>query len=126
VSARDPDPGTGMNIPDHFSESLETVFVLKILKFFDADPGSGIFLILDPVRKNSVPGSGINIKAFRICSFFAFGLLIRTVLKLRESTGGNIHLGSYCTEKVPEHFTSAVIDNRQAPCLCTLKLNSKY
>jgi hypothetical protein len=36
-----------MNIPDHISESLETVFFgLKILKFFDADPdpGSGIFL----------------------------------------------------------------------------------
>jgi hypothetical protein len=39
-----------MNIPDHFSESLETVFRVKILKFFDADPdpGSGIFLTLDP------------------------------------------------------------------------------
>ncbi len=34
-------------ILDHFSESLETVFGLKIVKFFDADPdllnpGSGI------------------------------------------------------------------------------------
>jgi hypothetical protein len=50
------DPGTGMgknrgsgsesriNVPDHISESLETIFGLKILKFFDADPGSGIFL----------------------------------------------------------------------------------
>ncbi len=28
-----------MNIPDHISESLETVFRLKMLKFFDADPG---------------------------------------------------------------------------------------
>jgi hypothetical protein len=39
-----------MNIPDHFSESLETIFGLKILKFFDADsdPGSGIFLTLSP------------------------------------------------------------------------------
>jgi hypothetical protein len=39
-----------MNIPDHFSDSLETVFRVKILKFFDADldPGSGIFLTLDP------------------------------------------------------------------------------
>jgi hypothetical protein len=39
-----------MNILDHTSESLETVFGLKILKFFDADPvpGSGIFLIRDP------------------------------------------------------------------------------
>jgi hypothetical protein len=27
-------------IPNHFSESLETIFWVKILKFFDADPGS--------------------------------------------------------------------------------------
>jgi hypothetical protein len=31
-----------MNNPDHISESLETIFWVKILKFFDADPGSGI------------------------------------------------------------------------------------
>jgi hypothetical protein len=34
-----------MNIPDHISESLETIFWVKIVKFFDADadvdPGSG-------------------------------------------------------------------------------------
>jgi hypothetical protein len=29
-----------MNEPDHISESLETIFLVKILKFFDADPGS--------------------------------------------------------------------------------------
>jgi hypothetical protein len=34
--------GSGMDIPDHISESLETiVFGLKILKFFDADPDPG-------------------------------------------------------------------------------------
>jgi hypothetical protein len=31
--------GSGMNKPDHISESLETTFWLKIFKFFDADPG---------------------------------------------------------------------------------------
>jgi hypothetical protein len=36
-----------MNILDHISKSLETNFWVKILKFFDADPG--IFLSLDPV-----------------------------------------------------------------------------
>jgi hypothetical protein len=38
------------NIPDYISESLATIFLVKILKFFDADtdPGSGIFLTLDP------------------------------------------------------------------------------
>jgi hypothetical protein len=42
--------GTGTNIPDHISESLEKFVGLKILKFFDVDPdpGSGIFLTLDP------------------------------------------------------------------------------
>jgi hypothetical protein len=34
--------GSGMNNPDHISESLETIFGLKILKFFYSDPGSGI------------------------------------------------------------------------------------
>jgi hypothetical protein len=48
----DSDPGSGskINIPDNFSfsASLETGFRAKILKFCDADPGSGIFLTLDP------------------------------------------------------------------------------
>jgi hypothetical protein len=30
-----------MNNPDHISESLETIFWVKILNFFDSDPGSG-------------------------------------------------------------------------------------
>jgi hypothetical protein len=56
--------GSGMNNPDHISESLETI--LKILKFFDADPGwkkfgSGMekIRIRDPGWKKF--GSGINI-----------------------------------------------------------------
>jgi hypothetical protein len=36
-------PGSGMNIPDHISESLETIVWVKILKFFDVDPGWKIF-----------------------------------------------------------------------------------
>jgi hypothetical protein len=43
-------PGSEMNKPDHISESLETIFLVKIIKFFDADPG----------RKNSDPGTGIR------------------------------------------------------------------
>jgi hypothetical protein len=31
--------GSGMNNPDHNSESLKNYFWDKILKFFDADPG---------------------------------------------------------------------------------------
>ncbi len=56
---QDPDPGSvsGMNIPDHISESLETIFGLRILKFF-ADPGSGIFLTLDPEWKIRIRDPG--------------------------------------------------------------------
>ncbi len=36
--------GTGMNIPDHISESWETIFWVKNTSILnDADPGSGIF-----------------------------------------------------------------------------------
>jgi hypothetical protein len=47
--------GYGVNIPDHISESLETIFGLKILKFLDLfDPLSGI-------RDGKNSGSGINV-----------------------------------------------------------------
>ena len=39
---KNPWSGSGLNNPDHISESLETFFWVKILKFFDADPGSGM------------------------------------------------------------------------------------
>jgi hypothetical protein len=46
--------GSGMNNPNHISESLETIFFgLKYLKFFNANPGSGM-------EKNSDPGSGME------------------------------------------------------------------
>jgi hypothetical protein len=49
---QDPGSGSGMNTLDHISESLETIFCVKILKFFDAnadaDPESGNLLTLDP------------------------------------------------------------------------------
>jgi hypothetical protein len=31
-----------MNNPDHISESLETIFWVKLQKFFDADKGAGM------------------------------------------------------------------------------------
>jgi hypothetical protein len=34
--------GSGMNNPVHISESFETIIWVKILKFCDADPGSGM------------------------------------------------------------------------------------
>ena len=51
--------GSGMNIPDHIPESLITNFRVKILKFFDADPVSGIFETQDPGWEKF--GSGVNI-----------------------------------------------------------------
>jgi hypothetical protein len=47
------------NNPDHFSESLETIFCVKNTSFdVDADPGSGIFLTLDPGSQMEKFGSG--------------------------------------------------------------------
>jgi hypothetical protein len=76
----DPDPGSGMNIPDHSSESLETFLGLKILKFFysDPDPGSGIFLTLDPVSGMENPKPGSVISRIR-----------NTVFKYKTKTQGN-------------------------------------
>jgi hypothetical protein len=56
--------GSGMNISDHFSQSLETIFGLKL---FDADPGSGIFLTQDPGWEKF--GSGINIPDPQHCCY---------------------------------------------------------
>ncbi len=40
--------GSTMNILDHISESLETIFWIKILKFFDADADPGSDNLFDP------------------------------------------------------------------------------
>ncbi len=54
--------GSGMNIPNHISESLETIFWVKNIKKFyvDTDPGSGIFLTLDPGSGMEKLGSGME------------------------------------------------------------------
>jgi hypothetical protein len=48
-----------MNKTDHISESLETIFWVKIFKFFDADAEMEKIRIRDPGWKKY--GSGINI-----------------------------------------------------------------
>jgi hypothetical protein len=54
--------GCGMNIPDHISESLETIG-LKYLNFYvDTVPGSAIFCTLDPGSTIEKFGSGIRMK----------------------------------------------------------------
>jgi hypothetical protein len=59
--------GSGMNIPIHISESLETIFWVKKLKFFDVDPDpqSGIFRTLDPGWEKF--GSGMFIPDLQHC-----------------------------------------------------------
>ncbi len=54
-----PDPDPGWTNPDHISESLETIFWVKILQFFCADPVSGWIKF----------GSGINIRDPQHCFF---------------------------------------------------------
>jgi hypothetical protein len=49
-----------MNNPDHISGSLKKLFWVKILKFFDADPGSGMKKIRRD-GKNWDPGFVITI-----------------------------------------------------------------
>ncbi len=58
----DPDPGSMLNILDHFRLPRVTVFELKILKFFDVDPdpGSGIFLTLN--QGSGIPDGKIRIQ----------------------------------------------------------------
>jgi hypothetical protein len=49
-----------VNNPDHISEILEAICGVKIVKFFDADPGSGMERNLDPGWEKF--GSGIRSK----------------------------------------------------------------
>jgi hypothetical protein len=50
---KNPDPGSRMNIQDHFSESLETVFWVKNLKYLNS---------LNRTRNLDNPGSWIQVK----------------------------------------------------------------
>jgi hypothetical protein len=65
-----------MNIPDYISGSLETIFGLKILQFFDADPGSGTFFTLDPGWKirirNKHSGSATLVPSALNCRLVVF------------------------------------------------------
>jgi hypothetical protein len=61
--------GSGMNNPDHVSQSLESMFLGKKLKFFDADPGSGSGMEKSRIRDTrwKKVGSGINIPDQQHC-----------------------------------------------------------
>jgi hypothetical protein len=90
-----------MNNPDHISESLETIFWVKILKFFYADPGSGIekirMFISDP--QHWFPGlffqrnSSIGIRIIQeksapilVCELCHDGFPNHNLLKLHRRT----------------------------------------
>ncbi len=84
---------SGMNNPDHISEILDTIFWVKILKFFHAD------------GKNSDPGSGINIRIpntgsrWRGLPLFREKILLLSVVGfafLVPDTGWNECYLSYC------------------------------
>ncbi len=79
------------NIPDHISESLETIFRVKILELFDADPG--IFLTLDPeweIRiRDKHPG-------FATLVYYGTDLLF-----------GLVEGGECCVSLLPEELPSA-------------------
>jgi hypothetical protein len=82
-----PDSGIGF-LDEHrrtfFPRTQKQFFGFKILKFFDADANadavSGIFLIQDLGRKNSDPGSGMNISDPQHClvhSYYSHGIRVR-------------------------------------------------
>ncbi len=56
---KNPDLGSRMNISDNFSESLETIFRVHNIIFFDANLGSGIILTVDPESRMANFGSRI-------------------------------------------------------------------
>jgi hypothetical protein len=101
-----PGSGFGMIIPDQFSGSLEEFFqfwVEKKNKFFDPDPGPGIFLTLGPGWKNWDPVSGINIPDLQHCietdfTFKLFVSLLRLIApKLLYTIVINIQYRTFAT-----------------------------
>ncbi len=84
--------GSGMNIQDHFPESLRQFLGLKILKFFHADPDPkfGILFNLDPGWKNSDPGSEIKHPG---SATLPFAIIISTVVGYLLSHQEHFYLG---------------------------------
>ncbi len=69
------DLGSGMNNPSYFLELRNHFFAflgVKILKFFDEDPGSGMETVRIRDGKKSDPGSGINIPDPQHCKILNF------------------------------------------------------
>jgi hypothetical protein len=52
--------GSGMNNRDHISERLETIYKVKILKFFFADPDLGSGINIPDLHKRNVEKAWIR------------------------------------------------------------------
>jgi hypothetical protein len=67
-----------------FSESLETIFCVKILKFFEADPGSGM-------EKIRIRDTGMHCILNCLYSFFCIGgeMLPRNPARIPADFGAN-------------------------------------
>ncbi len=97
--------------PGSYSESLETIFWVKILKFFDADPGSGILMTLDPgsgKEKNPHPESGINIRDVD-SKHWKKDLNNQLFVQKYTPTGGNFVLSRHTEENVTQLKTNLTI-----------------
>jgi hypothetical protein len=86
--------GSGMNNSNHISESLETIFLVKILKFFDADPGWQKF------------GSGINIPDPQHC----YNQSKMCTFKQNCSRYLQFHLTAFFTNLSPEFIPVLLAD----------------
>ncbi len=64
-----------MNIQDNFSESLETVFWVKIFRFFDADLdlGSGMEKFRSGIRYIHPGSATLDVRKKSVCQIFDEG-----------------------------------------------------
>jgi hypothetical protein len=76
--------GSGMNNPDHISESLETIGLKYVLNFLEADPGSRIKKFGSGIRdgKNSDPGSATLVTRSGSNSICKTALLVWKTVKI--------------------------------------------
>ncbi len=102
-----------MNNPDHISKSIETFFSVRILKFFDADPRSGM-------EKIRIRVCRIRNTAFFICFFSGFRANTQNYCPMIES---NYHWMKYQLEAGKEHLP--VLDLQQASLRQTMVPHSR-
>ncbi len=88
--------GSEIKVSDHIFESLETIFWVKILKFFDADVDPGVFFTLDlgsgteqlRIRDNH-PGSATLVPVMRRERKEMIGLMISSQAQHQDGEPGS-------------------------------------